>query len=109
MKLISASILIATVVTTGCASTGHVSSGEHFAMYGTPEGIRAYGDYMIGSLKTGKEKPKARNQYLAMRLTNEAQYTARELHKPKSFLTKLFEQDESRDETGNAATEKETN
>lgn len=58
MKLISASILIATVVTTGCASTGHVSSGEHFAMYGTPEGIRAYGDYMIGSLKRARKSQK---------------------------------------------------
>lgn len=79
------------LIFTGCANTSHV--GEHFTMSGTPEGIRAYSDYMVGSLKTSKEEPRARNQYLAMRQDYEANVTARELHKPKGFIQQLFAND----------------
>lgn len=37
------------------------------AVVGTPEGIRAYGDYQVGTQKTAKESPDSENQYFKMR------------------------------------------
>ncbi len=34
---------------------------------GTPEGIRAYGDYQVGTQKTAKEGADSENQYFKMR------------------------------------------
>lgn len=89
------SCLALALVITGCASTSHV--GEHFTMSGTPEGIRAFNDGLIGALKTSKEEPRAKNQYMAMRRDYEQNVTARELHRPKGFIQKLFAADESSD------------
>lgn len=88
----------------GCGLTAH--TGEHFEMAGTPEGIRAFSDTLVGSMKTAKESPNAPSQYFRHRNSYEREVTARELHRPKSFLQKLFEQDESRDTTdSNTVTE----
>lgn len=48
---------------------------------GTPDGIKAYGDYQVGTQKTAKESPDADNQYFKMR--------------EKSFWQKLTETEEA--------------
>lgn len=86
-------ITIAMITLSGCSlgSTAHV--GEHFTLSGTPEGVRAFGDTLIGALKTSKEQPSDDNQYLKTRRHYETNVTARQLNKPKSFIEKLFAQD----------------
>jgi len=72
---------------TACTSmTAH--TGEHFEMSGTPDGIRAFSDTLIGSMKTAKEKDNAPNQYFKARNTFEQNVTARQAQ--PGFFQKLF-------------------
>lgn len=87
MKKIDVVFVVAIVALSGCAGlTAH--SGEHFEMAGTPDGIRAFGDTLVGAMKTAKEKDSARNQYFAARESYEREVTTRD--STPGFFQKLF-------------------
>lgn len=73
------------IVLSGCS--GMSTMNQDFVMAGTPEGIRAYNDGIIGTAKTAKESPDADNKYFAHRGQEEAENTARV--KQVSFWGKL--------------------
>ncbi len=58
---------MATII--GVVFLGYVvwASSGCVAVIGTPEGIRAYGDYQVGTQKTAKEGADSENQYFKMR------------------------------------------
>lgn len=85
--LILGGTLIACLHIAGCSTTAN--TGQHFTMTGTPDGIRAFGDTLVGSMKTAKESSDANSQYFASRAEFEKNVTARELS-PKGFFQKLF-------------------
>lgn len=82
-KLIIGIVLVSC---SGCATTGSV--GEHFQMSGTPDGIRSFGDTLVGALKTAKETPNARNQYFKHREVYESNVTVRDTQ--PGIFNKLF-------------------
>lgn len=90
MRYIILSALFA--FSTGCGLTAH--SGEHFQMSGSPEGIRAFGDTLIGAVKTGKEGPDAPNQYFISRERYEAQETVRKTS--PGLFQRLFSKQEGK-------------
>lgn len=79
-------LIAACVALSGCGSMNY--AGDHFAMSGSPEGIRAYNDGLIGALKTAKEKPDAHNQYFETRKAYENNVTQRD-NNHHSFWEKL--------------------
>lgn len=87
MKKVIFVFAIAAVVS-GCSATSHV--GQHFTMSGTPDGIRAFGDTLVGSMKTAKESSDSNNQYFAHRNEYERNITTRETQNQPGFLQKLF-------------------
>ena len=83
-KVILAAVIAAA---TGCAGSAFQSAPE-FEMRGNAEGIRAYHDGVVGSLKTAKESADTQNQHMAYRGEQEKEITRRAL-KP-NFLDTLF-------------------
>lgn len=88
-RLITLTILVTSL--SACGSMNY--AGDHFAMSGTPEGIRTFSDLLIGTQKTAKEAPNAKNQYFATRENYEQNITVRSLHKPKGLIQKWFDSD----------------
>lgn len=60
---------------TACAGSGHM--GQYAQLSGTPEGIRALGDTLIGMNRTAKEAPEQNSEYFAHRRTQEQHATER--------------------------------
>ena len=83
-KVILAAVIVAA---TGCAGSAFQSAPE-FEMRGNAEGIRAYHDGVVGSLKTAKESADTSNQHMAYRGEQEKEITKR-VTKP-NFLDTLF-------------------
>jgi len=50
---------------TACAGTGHM--GQYAQLSGSPEGLRALGDTLIGMNRTAKESPEQSSEYFAHR------------------------------------------
>lgn len=89
---------LATLV--GCAGT--TSMNQDFTMSGTAEGLKAYGDFINGTLRTAKEDPKDHNEYMDMRKVHEREVTAREAIRnkaPKGFIQQLFGRDTTDENT----------
>lgn len=77
----------------GCSLGSTAHTGEHFVMSGTPQGIQAFGDTLIGSMRTAKEKDNAKNQYFAHRADYEKNVTERT--KQPGLLQKLFSSEQT--------------
>lgn len=60
---------------TACAGTGHM--GQYAQLSGSPEGLRALGDTLIGMNRTAKEAPEQNSEYFAHRRTEMQQETER--------------------------------
>lgn len=89
-------ILVVTLLATLVGCTGTTTMNQDFTMSGSADGLKAYGDFVNGSLRTAKEDPKDTNEYLAMRKTSEREVTKREAIKaraPKGFIQQLFDRD----------------
>lgn len=80
------SIIVIMLSQIGCVANKAV--GPDVQMSFTAEGVRAWGDYQNGIIKTGKESPDFANQHLAFRLREEKEITRRE--NAPSFLGELF-------------------
>lgn len=78
-------LIVVMMFLTGCS--GMSTMNQDFVMAGSPEGIRAYNDGIIGTAKTAKESPDADSKYFAHRGQEEAENTARV--KQVSFWGKL--------------------
>jgi hypothetical protein len=67
LKLLARLLMTGAVVVcvTGCAGTGHM--GQYAQLSGSPEGLRALGDTLIGMNRTAKESPEQTSEYFAHR------------------------------------------
>lgn len=68
-------VVLITVAGTGC-SLG-ASAGDHITLTGTPAGMNAFGDFLNGAVRTGKESPKQPSEYFQHRSNEMQQETAR--------------------------------
>lgn len=58
-----------------CSFAGN--AGDHVTLTGTPKGMMAFGDFLNGAVRTGKESPDKPSEYFAHRNTQEAHETQR--------------------------------
>jgi hypothetical protein len=58
-----------------CSFAGN--AGDHVTLQGTPKGMMAFGDFLNGAVRTGKESPERPSEYFAHRNTQETHETQR--------------------------------
>lgn len=89
MKAVAvAAVALIALFGSGCAGTGHM--GDYAQFSGTPAGLKALGDTLVGMQKTAKESPDAANEYMALRVKQDEQETRRAT--APGFFTGLFAQ-----------------
>jgi hypothetical protein len=73
MKRVIAIALLMSV--SACSFAGN--AGDYVTLQGTPKGMQAFGDFLNGAVRTGKESPDRPSEYFAHRNTQEAHDTQR--------------------------------
>lgn len=77
---------------TGCTQMSHSGSSDILQLQGTPEAIRAFGDYQTGLIVTGKASPDTDTAYHVTRRHREDSENERvqARRREPGFIQKLF-------------------